>query len=47
MKWMKVALPIGVLLVGYIGMKGIEASASDNTIKEEVEREHLLGRVLQ
>ena len=37
MKWMKVALPIGVLLVGYMGMKGIEASASDSAITEEVD----------
>jgi len=37
MKWMKFALPIGVLIVGYIGMKGIEASASDSVITEEVD----------
>ena len=34
---MKFALPIGVLIVGYIGMKGIEASASDSVITEEVD----------
>ncbi|BFT30858.1 efflux RND transporter periplasmic adaptor subunit [Alteromonas sp. D210916BOD_24] len=37
MKWMKFALPIGVLVVGYLGMKGIEASASDSAINEEVD----------
>ena len=37
MKWMKFALPIGVLIVGYIGMKGIEASASDSVITEDVD----------
>ena len=37
MKWMKIALPIGVLIVGYMGMKGIEASASDSAIQEEVD----------
>lgn len=37
MKWMKVALPIGVLLLGYLGMKGIEASADDSAITDEVD----------
>ena len=37
MKWMRVALPIGVFVLGYLGMKGIEASASDSAIKEEVD----------
>jgi len=37
MKWMKVALPIGVLLFGYLGMKGIEASADDSAITDEVD----------
>jgi RND family efflux transporter MFP subunit len=37
MKWMRLALPVGVLIAGYMGMKGIEASASDSAIKEEVD----------
>lgn len=37
MKWMKFALPLGVFVIGYLGMKGIEASASDSAIKEEVD----------
>ena len=37
MKWMRLALPVGVLIAGYMGMKGIEASASDSAIQEEVD----------
>lgn len=37
MKWMKVVLFIGVLLVGYLGMKGIEVFVFDNIIIEEVD----------
>lgn len=37
MKWMRFALPIGVLILSYAGMKGIEASASDEGISEQVD----------
>lgn len=37
MKVMKIVVPITILIVGYLGMKGIEASASDNTEQEEVD----------
>lgn len=37
MKWIKVALPIGILAICYLGMKGIEASASDSVINEKVD----------
>jgi len=37
MKWTKVALPLGILVLSYLSMKGIEASASDSAINEEVD----------
>ncbi len=37
MKWMKFALPVGVFLIGFIGMKGIEASATDDASKKEID----------
>lgn len=37
MKVMKIVVPITILIVGYLGMKGIEASASDNNEQEEVD----------
>lgn len=37
MKWIKIALPIGILVAGYIAMKGVEATASDSAISEEVD----------
>ena len=37
MKWIKIALPIGILAISYLGMKGIEASASDSVINDKVD----------
>ncbi len=37
MKWIKIALPVGILIVGYIAMKGVEATATDTAISEEVD----------
>ena len=37
MKWIKIALPIGILVAGYIAMKGVEATASDSAISEQVD----------
>lgn len=37
MKWTKVVLPAVVLVLGYAGMKGIEASASDKTPAEKID----------
>lgn len=37
MKWMKFVLFIGVLIVGYIGMKGIEVFVFDLVIIEDVD----------
>ena len=37
MKWSKVVLPAVVLVLGYAGMKGIEASASDKTPTEKID----------
>ncbi|GGW75020.1 efflux RND transporter periplasmic adaptor subunit [Alteromonas halophila] len=37
MKWIKIALPIGILVVGYLAMKGVEATASDSVVTEEVD----------
>lgn len=37
MKVMKIVVPVTILVIGYLGMKGIEASASDNNEQEEVD----------
>lgn len=37
MKWLKVALPIGILVIGYLGMKGIEATAADKTDEDVID----------
>jgi RND family efflux transporter MFP subunit len=37
MKLMKFVLPIGILVLGYAGMKGIEVSAADNTAAEKID----------
>jgi RND family efflux transporter MFP subunit len=37
MKWLKIALPVGILVAGYLAMKGIEVSAADTVEKEVVD----------
>lgn len=37
MKWTKVMLPVAIFAVGYMGMKGIEATASDDIITDQVD----------
>lgn len=37
MKWTKVMLPVVIFAVGYMGMKGIEATASDDIITDQVD----------
>ncbi|WP_218312721.1 efflux RND transporter periplasmic adaptor subunit [Alteromonas antoniana] len=37
MKWTKIVLPIAIFAVGYMAMKGIEATASDDVITDQVD----------
>lgn len=37
MKWTKIVLPIAIFAVGYMAMKGIEATASDDIITDQVD----------